>query len=276
MRDIGSFNERVSEVLALAFLRTIDRRDGDVFVCSYPKCGRTWLRFMITRYQLRLRGLDADLTLKNLWRFSPNLKLTGRYGLFASRVPEPLVRVFGTHSRHPGLFRQRRVIHLSRDLRDVLVSYFHHQRARQAYDGLLTGFVWEYGALAELIAYVDRWQRWLAAQPPSTALCLRYEDLQTDSAGGLRAAITHMGLPVDEDLLREAAEFGSADNMRRLEKSHGTLEFSTQDLAQNAEAFHVRRATVSGFRDELSEPDIRRINAEIVRRLGRHNGYSYE
>ncbi len=61
----------LQDSMAMAYWRTIGKRAGDVFLCSYPKSGRTWFRFMITYYQIRLVGIDYQLNLKTFPELSP-------------------------------------------------------------------------------------------------------------------------------------------------------------------------------------------------------------
>lgn len=252
--------------MALAWLQTAGRRPTDAFLCSYPKSGRTWLRFMLSAYQIRFFRVDFSLTMANFASISPNLTLGARMGL-RMRLPHPdMVRVFGTHLPYSRLLRAARIIYLERDLRDVLVSFYHHQRARAQVKNGLDEYVRSPQGLAPAIRYLRGWHRGIAAIPPERLCRLSYEELLRDPAAGLRRTLSFLGLPVDEAILKLAVQDAAADTLRELESATGNYDFSPEQLRANPSAHHIRKARAGTYLDELS-PETAAAIAEACRSL---------
>ncbi len=259
----------------MAHWRLLGRRDGDVFLCSYPKCGRTWLRFLLTDYQLRLADVDYPLTLKSFAPLSPNLTLFSGFRLRRPPVDAPIHRILGTHSELPGLFRGLPIIVLRRDLRDVLVSFYYHRLARGEIRGDLESFLASPWGLRHAIRYHNRWSKALKRYPDDTVLALTYERLHADTDACVRECLHFLGLEVREDLIDASVAYAAAGNMRRLEGRWGTLDFSVKDLERDENAFHVREARVGGHRQELSATTLADLGATLRRELMDDCGYSY-
>lgn len=248
----SSLVQSADEILAALYLHLVDRRKSDVALCSFPKSGRTWLRFMISTYQLLLYDIPFSLDLLNFARISPNLGLIGQMGLRGMLPDRRVVRVIGTHSHQPHLLWRLRLLYLTRDPRDVLVSYYHYLRARNQYSGSLEEFVWSSRGLAGYVRYHNRWYRALQRQEAGSVLKLRYEDLKTDCFGCLERCLSFLGLPIDSDLAMRSIEYSSAENMKKLEERSGSYDFSSEEVNKSPQSRQVRRAMVGGYRDEIS------------------------
>ena len=259
----------------MAYWRLFGHRDGDVFLCSYPKCGRTWLRFLLTDYQLRLWDVDYPLTLKSFAPLSPNLTLFSGFRLRRPPVDAPIHRILGTHTELPGLFRGLPIIVLRRDLRDVLVSFYYHRLARGEIRGDLESFLASPWGLRHAIRYHNRWCKALKHFPEGAVLALTYERLHAETAACVRDCLRFLGLEIRDALIDKSIAFAAAGNMRRLEERWGTLNFSPEDLRRDRHAFHVREARVGGHRQELSAAVSSSIGAALRAGLVDCCGYDY-
>lgn len=253
------------ENLGLAWLRTAGRQPGDTYLCSYPKSGRTWLRFMLSAYQVRLFKVDLKLTMANFATVSPNLTLGARMGL-RTHLPHPsMKRVYGTHLGCSFLFRGARIVYLERDLRDVLVSYYHHRRARGSVPEGLDAFVLSPQGLAPAIRYLRGWQRTLANIPAAHFRRLSYEELLAAPQSGLRSCVEFLGLPVDDATLALAVRDAAADKLRLLEAATGNYDFTPEQLKANPEASHIRKARAGTYLEEMSPMVAARVEEEARR-----------
>ncbi len=263
------------DAVTMAYWRCFGRLDDDVFLCSYQKSGRTWLRFMLTYYQLRLFDVDYHLTMRNFPPLSPNVTLIGVFRLRDLPVDAPIHRILATHSEVPGLFRGLPTIMLWRDIRDVLVSYYYHRVARGELRCDLESFVWSSWGLPHVIRYHNWWLRALKRFPDGTVLELTYERLQADTAGTVGDCLQFMGLEVRDQLVNEAIDYASASHMRKLEARWGSPDFTAEHLRRDVNAFHVRKARVGGYSEELSADTIARIDAILGKELGDSGTYDY-
>jgi len=96
---------------------------------------------------------------------------------------------------------------------------------------------------------------------------LRYEDLQADTAGTLRAALAFAGRPASEDGIERAVTFADFTQLREQERDKGFREGPRPRLGVN----FFRRGEAGAWRDELSTEQVARIEAAhgpMMRRLG--------
>ncbi len=274
LRDSWPVNTALDSITML-YWRFLARSENDLFLCSYPKSGRTWLRFLLTHYQIRLCNADYSLNLRNFAAVSPNFTLVSEFRLRDLPDAMPIRRLLGTHSELPFLFRGLQIIFLCRDIRDVLVSFYYHRLARREFQGDLDSFVWSPWGLRHVIRYHNRWCRALGKIPDDNVLELSYERLHVDPSGTVRDCLRFMDLPIDDALVDEAVVYAGQCNMRKLESRWGTLDFSTEDLSRDSNAYHVRGAQVGSYREELAPHTQERISRTLRRELVDCRGYNY-
>jgi aryl sulfotransferase len=95
---------------------------------------------------------------------------------------------------------------------------------------------------------------------------VRYEDMQADAAGVLRAALRFAQRPATEEEIARAVACASFAELRRQEQDKGFREAPPRPDGQ-----FFRRGEVGAWRDELSAEQVARIEAEhapMMRRLG--------
>ncbi|MEP7350091.1 MAG: sulfotransferase domain-containing protein [Sphingorhabdus sp.] len=232
----------------------------DGFLVSYPKSGRTWLRFALSCYFAKKHKLDFEPDLRSTFKVHPNFDRSPERGLnaFVGRSADsslPLIAV-SHRSYDEKLFGRRPVIFLVRDPRDVLVSaYFHETRHKHRFDGSIAEFLEndDYG-LPAIIRYLNGWAAGLANHD---ALIISYEDMSADAAAQIRRILEFMGQPVDEAALDAAIEASRFDRMRRDEQKNGIPghEYDRDD----SESLRVRKGKVGGFDEYLGADDVERL-----------------
>jgi hypothetical protein len=218
-------------------------RRADVVLTSYPKCGRTWLRVMIS-HALGLHVGTED----------PG----------------------GVSRSSKRKYRGKKILLLVRDPRDVVVSmYFERSRRERAYSGTLGEFLHEAkGSLDTIIRYYNVWNE--SRDVPRGFCLVRYEDLHADTAKQLRRIFDFLEIPdISDAHIREAVEFGSFGNMRSMESSD-TLKsgrLRARDTS-DVESFKTRRGVVGGYVDYLEPEQIAWMEDRICKGLHPSFGYS--
>lgn len=245
---------------------------ADTFLISYPKCGRTWLRIMLSKALAEHFGVaDIDYLDSNL------LGMEGQ-GLPRVRISHDSAPHWKTPGQLPTSkrrYRKKKVLLLVRDPRDVVVSmYFERSRRELVYDGSLSEFLHEKkGSLDTIIEYYNVWARNRAV--PRGFHLVRYEDLQRDAAAELMKIMEFLGLEgVSGEALRSAVDFASFKNMRAMEKKDalgsGRLRPRNE---KDRESYKTRRGKVGGFVDYLSPEEIAWVNDRIAEKLDPLFGY---
>jgi len=257
---------------------------ADVTVVSFGKSGRTWLRVMLSRiYQLR-HGLPAGslLSFDNLHRKHPDIPT-----VFFTH--DNYVRDYTGSTDVKSDYGACKVVLLVRHPADVTVSqYFqwkHRMKASKidllefpdrAYDVDLFDFVMDpkYG-LCRAIDFLNLWARDL----PDLGNCLlvRYEDLRADAAGTLARILEFVGTPATPGQIQDAVDFGSVENMRKMEQKGGFWlsggRMKPRDRT-NPDSYKVRRAKVGGYRDYFSDAQVDEIETLLSARLSPLYGYA--
>lgn len=249
------------------------------YILSFPKAGRTWVRFLLGNY-LRCRD-DLTLSAAECLEIGPLSAATPGWPRIAMVHDRRVDHVPVTElSRSVEAFRGADVTLLVRDPRDVVVSWFFERTRRYA-------SVWGHSAEAASsleafiradygIALILRWMQDWGEQldTPARARCFRYEDLHADTTATTRALLDWLGVgPADETALAEAITASRFDAMRSLEAS-GTQSprLEPGDLG-DPESFKLRRGVVGGYRDYLSADDIAYIEERMGRDLPACFGY---
>lgn len=230
----------------------------DVFLVSYPKCGRTWLRFILSHYFAANARLGFVPDLASTFRVLPNFDCDAQRGIpgFVGKTDRlPLVAV--SHRRFvPELFRNRPVILLLRDTRDVIVSaYFHQSRQKKRFSGTLAEFIEspKLGVPA-LASYLNDWTAQLANRRSHVT---SYEALTADAAAEVTRMLEFIGFIPDPALLAAAIEAADFDRMREMEINDGIPGHSYD--RSDAEALRARKGKVGGYADYLSVDEADRV-----------------
>jgi sulfotransferase family protein len=213
-------------------------------VVSYPKSGRSWLRYMLDRMDIRLHYThDA----------AENLPPRRYDELVISR------RLLG-----------KRVIFLMRDPRDTAVSaWFHETRRNRRFRGELSDFLRDpYRGLEKILCFNLMWLG--AADRFEKFATLTYEDLHSDAVAELKRIARFVGEDgPDDDRIAAAIEAARFDNMHRLEASGEGAAIYGSKLApadpDDADSYKTRRGIVGGWRDYFSPGD-EAFADEVLRR----------
>jgi hypothetical protein len=255
---------------APAALATEGANRARAFVCSYPKSGRTWMRFALAHYMRARYALDLDIDLRSIFRLLPNMdgfapdrgKDASVYTL-AARPEIPLL-LFSHLRFDERLFGRRPVVFILRCPYDVMVSsYLHKTRQDLSWEGPLDAFLRdpEVG-VADLVRYLNSWAPRL--QKPGV-MVLTYEQLRTDPETGFLCLAAHLGIQAEPAIARIALSQASFENMSDVERRVG-IEGYDYDW-WDREARRVRRAQIGGYRDYLDEQDCRYMMTACMQRL---------
>lgn len=236
--------------------------DPEVYVISYPKCGRTWLRVMLQEY-LRLQGYRLENFHDKFLVGTQEKQLVKFEHGQSNWVPAPL-RV-DQLSFNASRYAQERILFLVRDPRDVLVSSWYHLNFRERiYKQDLSAFIRDdLVGIRKVVAFMNLWVD--NSRLPKEFLLLSYEDMHTDPISSLRQVVEFIGIEVGAQNLRAAVGRSSFDRMKRMEKSGGLEEpWLSPGTKGQDKSMKVRRGKVGSFRDDLSESDVAFLD-ELIR-----------
>jgi hypothetical protein len=207
------------------------------YLISYPKSGRTWLR-----YVFHSLGVDADILFHHDgFEFNDGSLPAHDYDLARRR------RIY----HH----RDARVVYLRRDPRDIVVSLYHQITGRFddffGYKGSISDFLRDpYFGAQVLAQFRELWQQ---LSQHRTVLVVEYEECHRDLAGVVEAILDHHGFAVAPERVREVCSGASLSQMKAVEESG---EFPHPWLNLRNAAPKVRRGRMGNYVEELSADDI--------------------
>jgi Sulfotransferase domain len=237
-------------LIALAFAR------ADGAIASYPKSGRTWLRFILANYFDLVFDLGLAIDLHSMFRVIPNDQLDEVRGRRAFRFERRAGMPFLLASHAPyrrTLFAGKTILLMLREPKDLMVSaYFHRAREGGGDAGGIKAFLRDPAhGLADYIRYSNRWAERLGAH---RHLITSYERLAADTEGVAQAVLELFEVSVDARALGAAIERSRFDRMRALEIANG-LPGQRHDRGET-EGLRVRKGKIGGFRDYLDADDV--------------------
>jgi hypothetical protein len=274
----------------LARLELAKARRAQMLIIGHPKSGNTWLKVMISRlYQVR-HGLPASrlINTDELARKHPEiprLAASNGYYSYEGAIGDALAP-----GAEDSVLRHKPTLLIARNPCDIAVSWFFQFTKRQsaAKQELINHFVdtpidkrtirmWDFVrhsdiGLPSLVEYLNTWERNLASLDNS--LIIRYEDLRAKTAETLRRVVTLMGDEFSDSDIQEAVEFGSFDNLRKLE-SKGFFKQGGMSLRNpdDPNSFKVRRGKVGGFSDYFNPQEAAELEDYMIANLSPTFGY---
>ena len=228
---------------------TLPLRETDVFVCSFPKSGTTWMQHIV-----HTLATDGESPLPHISDACPFFEVDRTWAIGDEPVLAEVVqsnhekisrRIFNTHLRWCMMPRDHagaRYVYMTRRAVDACVSFYHHLSHQAEEDGGFAGtqaeFVkeWTEGR-APFGSWSAHLRSWVGEAAPSDArvLVVSYEDLRADPRAQVRRVNAHCG-------------FGLSD--ARIDELLPRFEFAwmrTHEAAFNPRSVRwVERAAASG------------------------------
>lgn len=261
---------------------------ANCWLASYPKSGNTWVRTLVDALisggNPRLNHLSANTPLKDpILGLSPSaftveelLPISRRTWL--GQAPEDGFRLVKTHAAwlpgedgYPIRWQPEgaRAIYLTRDPRDIAVSWAHHLSTSHALaiDAMRDGVPFDADRLdpmPELPSWSEHVRSWLDQDDVPT-LVLSYEQLQENTITCVLEIADWLSLMATRQEAEAAVERCRFANLVAQEAMTGFVEAPSHDRA------FFRRGIVGAWRTEL-EPDlvarVEREHAEMMERCG--------
>ena len=238
------------------------------YLCSYPKSGRTWMRFALVHLMDSLYGLGGEFDMKNMFDLIPNRdgeemtpawKTPDNYR-FTDRPEVPFLVM--SHLPWEPDFAELPAVFLVRSPGDVIVSWFHHMTR---HDGRLAGkSMIEFAAdpdwgVPDLVSYLASWEPHL--DDPNVTV-VTYEQLRAAPVEAFGRLAAGLGIEATPAQLEAALEAASVDRMRKVEAQSGSWQPHDYDLA-DPDARRVRKAKVGGWLEEMDEETVALMISEV-------------
>ncbi len=233
------------------------------YIISYPKTGRTWLRVMLGKAICLAYDQPDELLLLTH-------RLTAAAGIRATRFTHEDAlfdgRAWQDLDPDKRRYSHSRVLLLTRDIKDTVVSnYFHATKRARSFTGTLAEFIRHdsWGA-KKIITYYEYWYR--ARNVPEEFQLLRYEDMHRSPRAALEIALELAGATgLASSVLDQAVEFGSFENMKKLEAGgHFVDRRMKPGDPSDQSSFKVRQGGSGESAKMLTPADISYIDGLVI------------
>ncbi|NET11079.1 MAG: sulfotransferase domain-containing protein [Symploca sp. SIO2B6] len=227
-----------------------ERKSAEYLLISQPNCGRTWLRMMIGKAM----QLAYDIQ---------EIKLTKLYYFSELNNHIPAIKVIHERYEQFGSYENKKIILLVRDPRDAIISRYFSERHQQ--NGLsLSDFIWQTNLVDDYICFYNTWLNNIHI--PKAFLLVFYEGLKRKPLQELKRVCNFIGIKINEKIIKEAVEYASFENMRKMELEGKIGSGQKKDL-NNPETLKVRKGKVGGYRDYLNTEDVQALDRKICEHL---------
>ena len=216
-------------------------RPGDIFVCTPPKCGTTWMQTIVTSLLFPNGDAPGPVTEIAPWieaRFEPVEVVVARLDAQTHR------RSVKTHTAADGIpwFPSASYIVVGRDGRDAFMSFLNHMRSMRP-DLMMEMAI---SAVAEGIEFasppplddVHKFYAWWLESPiwfehvasfwahrhESNVLFAHFNDMTADLDGEMRRVAQFIGIEIDEARWSEQVERCTFASMKRRSAEIGDFD----------------------------------------------------
>jgi len=249
--------------------------EDKIYIVSYPKSGRTWLRVLLSRYKQRLLNInDFHLKLHALYSSSPYL--TPQYIFYHAGSAnthmsyKKKVKDFFKRNNNEQFSLSKctnsKLIILIRDLRDTIVSAYHQDSKRA---NLFSGTISDYIRNDQLgMSRLIRFYEFLANEKGKyDHIIVAYEDMHTNINKQMKFILNFSGIDVNEEFINDSINFAQFSNMQSLEKSNFFGEKLSPKNNKDVNSYKVRKGKIGSYKDELNHEDVIYINDRITKEL---------
>lgn len=229
--------------------------EEDVFIVGYPKSGHTWFQNLVAGVVYGINPEYASDTV--IQELVPDV----HYKQYYKRFQTPMF--FKSHLLPRSEYK--RVVYLLRDGRDVIVSYYNHNRA------LMGGQINFLKIVKEGVGlFPCKWhehvEAWLSNPYNAEMIVIKYEDLKKRPVEELKRFCAFVGIKRNDLWLKSVAEKTSFEKMRQKE-----LVYGWDNPRWPRDKRFVRRGQIGSYKDEMP-PDVLEAflqdSAETLRKCG--------
>lgn len=265
-------------------LSTYRPRPDDIFICTYPKCGTTWMQHLVSMLVFQSPEPRAVHDVSP-W---PDTPLRGPVEQVMAKLEAQGHRRFiKAHLPLDGLalYDEVKYIHVARDGRDACMSWHNHQMAyTPGALALLDAVGKEDETLGRPFPRVSNdfrvfFRQWAVTSPQSpgvdffdfqaaswperlrpNVLMVHYNDLKANLAGEMRRVAGFLDIAIPESLWPALVEAGGFASMRR--EGGKLLPSSSKQFEGGADRF-LFKGTNGRWRDVLNEDDLALYEAKV-------------
>ncbi len=237
---------RVSKTIRTG-AKEIEVFDDDIFLVSYPRSGNTWLRFLLASALHNVTCLNFN----SIEGFAPDLYRHENDFLVSAKRP----RIIKSHEMYCSDYP--RTVYLYRDVRDVIVSFFHYLAKQDSclefeeyFNLFISGKLFQ---KLKLGSWDENIKSWLEHR--DRIIAIRYEDMLDNPESTLIGILNHLGVEYDRSLIKRAIKKYSFQGMTWMEQSAEEVDY----LSNNRKNMFVRHGKKGQWKPVFNKQQLEKI-----------------
>ncbi|MDC1205252.1 sulfotransferase domain-containing protein [Candidatus Pacebacteria bacterium] len=240
----------------------------DTHIVGYPKSGNTWVRFFLANYIAEVKNIKLDLEFDRTYTHQisgAHIYMSHLGGMHYNQSRAMSELDFDVIvKRAMGEMRRRPIAFLTRDPRDVIVSFYFHSRKYRPAESVSSFIRDEKIGIGQTIDYMNMW--YASRSTFSDFSIFTYEDRRSHPVEEFTRLLQFLKWPIDKELIERVVVLSDFDSMKTIEKNqtidHKTFQYGE---ASAPESLRMRKGKVGGYMDHASDDDIHFMNEEIKR-----------
>lgn len=237
------------------FYPTTYIKENDIIIAGFPKSGNTWMQNLISGV---LYGIDSTLLPDRLTQELVPEITKGYYKRILNFV------CFKSHDLPKPEYRK--IIHLVRDGRDAMASYYHFRK------GLGYNETYKQHIIEGQNVYPCKWhlynEKWIENPYNSDIITIRYEDLLKNPLIEMQRICKFIGVERQNELILRSIEGNSFKNMQKKEET-----FKKHSNIWPDDKKFFRKGKIGSYKEEIPKELVKYFENESHLILS-HFGYS--
>jgi hypothetical protein len=225
----------------------------------------------VNTYKIKNAPLNDILMVKNLYRYNSSIpRMLFTHDGFPDWINYKEIK----HNKSK--YKNKKVILLIRDPRDLVVSNYYQKKYRtfkirkgiekKIFCGNISEFIkYEFGGLPNIIEYYNSWSNFIENK---NVIIIKYEDLKSNPYEAIAKTIRFLNCNIDKEALLTAIDESSFEKMRHIEVSN-VIDNSrlSSNSADNTNSYKTRKGKVGSYIEDLNDTDVKWINDYILNNL---------
>ncbi|KAM8809576.1 amine sulfotransferase-like [Eudromia elegans] len=249
-------------------LETFEIRDSDVFIATFPKSGTVWTQNILSLivYEGHRNGTEDIENMDRIPWLEYNVK-----NMNYAALPSP--RVFATHLPYyltPRDLRNKRarVIYVTRNPKDVLVSYFHFSKIVNTLEEISDFNIFMERFLAGKVlgsSWLDHVAGWYSHAQDFNILFLTYEEMKKDLRSAVLKICNFLGRKLSEKDVESVVRQATFENMRKDPRAN--YEKMPGQLKEDREGHFLRKGTIGDWKNFMTVAQSERVDEVLKKKM---------
>ncbi|KGL85826.1 Amine sulfotransferase, partial [Charadrius vociferus] len=238
----------------VATLEDFEIKDSDIFLATYPKSGTVWTQNILSLiiHEGHRNGTENMETMERI----PWLEYNRENKDYASL---PLPRVFATHLPYylvPRDLRKKRarvIIYVTRNPKDVMVSYYHFSKYMTTLEQIPDFNLFMERFLAGKVLgslWVDHVAGWYSHAEDFNILFLTYEEMKKDLRSAVLKICKFLGKKLSDEDVDSVVRQATFENMRKDPRAN--YENLPDDIVAKDKGSFLRKGTVGDWKNIMT------------------------